>query len=105
MSTRRVKTIEYDEEDFGTYDDDEDFDYNPADDLDPDNPDNELTSDDRVQMRETVASVREQLDPAINSQVKTVDIWEKAWDSYYDARKVANAMKSKWRQGGISNGG
>lgn len=96
MSTRRVKNIEYDEDEFGEYaDDDLDYDdYNPEDALDPENSLNDLTRDDRIQMRITVASVREQLEPAINDLVRPVEIWEKAWDTYYDAKKVTELLRS-----------
>ena len=84
MSNRRVKNVDYDDGDLD-YDDnyDEDFDEGQE----------EVSAEDKEQLRLGTIKVRENLNPAI--QVSDKDIQDKLWDTYYDIDKTVSYLKSK----------
>lgn len=88
MSTRRVKAIDYDDDDIET----DDYD---CEDDDQDVGQEELTDHDKEQMRIGTAKVREALGPTTASDK---DIEEALWHYYYDVAQTVSYLKSKQSQ-------
>jgi elongation factor 1 alpha-like protein len=83
MSNRRVKSLAYDDDDLNDgYDDD---DYDEAD-------DNELSPEDKEQMRQGTIKVRSALGP--DFPATDVEIQEALWNYYYDVAKSVAYLKS-----------
>lgn len=83
MSTRRVKTLAYDEDDIDDYSDE----YDEAD-----GGQEELTPEDKEQLRLGTIEVRKILGPAY--QVSESEIHDALWNFYYDVTKTVNQIKS-----------
>ena len=84
MSNRRVKSLAVDDDD---YDDDyldDDFDETQGE---------ELTEDDKQQMRQGTIKVRESLGPTYNISDKEIE--ESLWHYYYDVGKSVSYLKSE----------
>jgi len=88
MSNRRVKSLALDDDDYDDYDDydayDEEGDQNTAGD--------ELSAEDKDQMRQGTAKVRQALGPKV--PVTDNDIQEALWHYYYDVGKSVTYLKS-----------
>ncbi|OJD30344.1 elongation factor tu gtp binding domain-containing protein [Diplodia corticola] len=81
MSHRRVKDIAYDDDDvYDQYDDDE--------------GEEELTEEDKEQMRQGTIKVREALSPEY-SNISNKQIEEALWNYYYDIAKSVTYLKSE----------
>ncbi|KKY13304.1 putative elongation factor 1-alpha [Diplodia seriata] len=81
MSHRRVKDIAYDDEDvYGEEDYDE--------------GEEELTEEDKEQLRQGTIKVREELGPDFSS-VSNKQIEEALWNYYYDIAKSVTYLKSE----------
>lgn len=80
MSRNRVKNIAYDHDDFAS---------------DDDNDSNDMTPEDREQMQQGSAQVRQLLDtdtPPVPASDE--EIWEALWYYYYDVEKVVGFLRS-----------
>ena len=84
MSNRRVKSLALDDDDFDDDYDEDDYD---------DTQDQELSSEDKEQMRINTPKVREALGPAYN--VSDKGIQEALWHYYYDISKSVAYLKSR----------
>ncbi|OJD09529.1 hypothetical protein AJ78_09036 [Emergomyces pasteurianus Ep9510] len=87
MSRNRIKNIAYDDDDFASASDgDDDGGFNGR---------NDMTPEDREQMRQCSIQVREQLD-ADTPPVPASDeeIWESLWYYYYDVGKTVGWLRS-----------
>lgn len=84
MSNRRVKSLALDEDDYDDYDEYDD-DYQEG-------GDDELSPEDREQMRQGTIKVREALGPAF--PVSDKDVQEALWHYYYDIGKSVAYLKS-----------
>ncbi|OAX78671.1 translation elongation factor Tu [Emergomyces africanus] len=82
MSRNRIKNIAYDDDDFASASDDDGI------------GSNDMTPEDREQMRQCTIEVREQLD-ADTPPVPASDeeIWESLWYYYYDVEKTAGWLR------------
>jgi elongation factor 1 alpha-like protein len=87
MSTRRVKAIDYDDDDLEA----DDYDY---EDGDQNGGQEELTDDDKEQMRIGTAKVREALG---STSASDQEIQEALWHYYYDVAQSVSYLKSKPR--------
>ncbi|EER41538.1 elongation factor Tu [Histoplasma capsulatum H143] len=82
MSRNRVKNIAYDHDDFAS---------------DDDNDSNDMTPEDREQMQQGSAQVRQLLDtdtPPIPASDE--EIWEALWYYYYDVEKAVGFLRKKY---------
>ncbi|KAG5300164.1 elongation factor Tu GTP binding domain-containing protein [Histoplasma capsulatum G186AR] len=82
MSRNRVKNIAYDHDDFAS---------------DDDNDSNDMTPEDREQMQQGSAQVRQLLDtdtPPVPASDE--EIWEALWYYYYDVEKVVGFLRKKY---------
>lgn len=84
MSNRRVKSLEYE---------DDDLDY---DDYDEDEQQDELSSEDKEQLRLGTIEVRKQLGPAFDMFVGDTEIQDALWNYYYDISKSVAFIKGMW---------
>ena len=86
MSNRRIKSLAADDDgyDEDNYYDNEDNEVEAGD---------EMTDDDRGQMRTGTAKVRQSLGPSFSS-VPTKDIEEALWNYYYDVGKSVTYLRS-----------
>jgi HBS1 N-terminus len=90
MSNRRIKSLEAD----GDYGDEDYYEdnYDGGDGDGDGDGDNELTEDDKEQMRLGTTKVRETLGPAF--AISDKDIQEALWHYYYDVEKSAAYLRS-----------
>lgn len=86
MSNRRVKSLAVDDDDFGDDDYEDQYD---------DNQEQELTDEDKEQMRQGTIKVREVLGSAF-SAVTDKDIQDALWHYYYDVGKSVAYLKSRF---------
>lgn len=83
MSNRRVKALDYDEDDLDDYDEE----YDEVDD-----GQEELSSEDKELLRLGTVEVRKVLGPAYQ-QVSESEIHDALWNFYYDVPKTVNQIK------------
>ncbi len=88
MSTRRVKNVDYD---------DDDLDYDEDYDEGSDEGQQGVSAEDKEQLRLGTIEVRRSLGPAY--QVSDTEIQDKLWDTYYDIEKTVAYVKSKCEAG------
>ena len=88
MSNRRVKNVDFDDGDLD-YDDDYDEDF--------DQGQEEVSAEDKEQLRLGTIEVRKSLGPAY--QVSDTEIQSKLWDTYYDIEKTVSYIKSEPKTG------
>lgn len=88
MSNRRVKNVGYDDGDLD-YDDDYEEEF--------DGGQEEVSAEDKEQLRLGTIEVRKSLDPAC--QATDQEIQDKLWDTYYDIGKTVSYIKSKHEAG------
>lgn len=88
MSNRRVKNVDFDDDDLD-YDDDYDDGFHGGQE--------EVSAHDKEQLRLGTIEVRKLLDPA--SQATDQEIQDKLWDTYYDIGKTVSYIKSKCQAG------
>lgn len=82
MSTRRVKTLAYDDDDLEYSDE-----YDEVDD-----GQEELSPEDKEQLRLGTIEVRKVLGPAY--RINETEIHDSLWNFYYDVTKTVNQLKS-----------
>lgn len=87
MSTRRVKSVGYDDDDIDDYYDDN-----------YDGEQEELSAEDQEQLRVGTIEVRKALGPVYQASDK--EIQDSLWNTYYDVGKTVNFIKSKhdWQE-------
>lgn len=88
MSTRRVKTLDYDEDD---------LDYSEEEYDEVDNDQEELSPEDKEQLRLGTIEVRRILGSAY--QISESEIHDALWNFYYDTVKTVNQLKSMYWEG------
>lgn len=81
MSNRRVKALEYDDDDLG------------YDDYDEEGQQDELSNEDKEQLRLGTIEVRKQLGPAYDMFVGDSEIQDALWNYYYDIGKSVAYIK------------
>jgi len=85
MSNRRVKSLAYDDDDDLEYDDEYDDGYGEGQ--------NEISADDKEQLRLGTIKVKQTLGNTY--QVPDADIHDALWNYYYDIGKTVTYIKSK----------
>ena len=88
MSNRRVKSLEYDDDDLEYDDLEEEYE-----------EEGDLTAEDKEQLRVGTIEVRKVLGPGY--QVSDKEIQDSLWNYYYDIQKTVNHIKSEFYRADI----
>ncbi|KAI5209856.1 hypothetical protein E4T39_00593 [Aureobasidium subglaciale] len=93
MAHRRVKEIDYDDDEYEYYSGEEEYGYEGEENVAPEAAEEELSAEDKEQLRIGTESVREALGDDFGS-VTDAAIQEALWHYYYDVAKSVTYLKS-----------